>query len=51
MRPGAPELLAETVLLAAQGFVISARAAGRDATRWAELDAEMATLIERYLAP
>jgi AcrR family transcriptional regulator len=51
VRAGAADLLAEAVLLAAQGFVVSARSEGRDQDRWARLDDEMTELVERYLAP
>jgi AcrR family transcriptional regulator len=49
VRTGDPLLLAESVLLAAQGFVLSARTIGR--AHIDSFDAELSTLIERYLQP
>jgi AcrR family transcriptional regulator len=62
VRAGDPVLLARSVLLAAQGFALSASTmtgapagAGRDAAdpgpSYDELDGELKRLVERYLAP
>jgi AcrR family transcriptional regulator len=50
-RPGDPTLLARTVLLAAHGFAISAATMTDEEISAADLDAELRTLTERYLAP
>lgn len=49
VRPGDPGLLARFVLLAAQSYVLSARAVAGDAAPDA-LPVELATLLDRYLA-
>jgi AcrR family transcriptional regulator len=52
VREGAPTLLARSVLLAAHGFALSARTMTGDAgPSVADLDGELAGLIDRYLAP
>ncbi|MDQ6641668.1 MAG: TetR/AcrR family transcriptional regulator [Actinomycetota bacterium] len=54
IRPGDPALIARTLLLAAQGFTLSVQTmtdAHRAAPRAADFDAELAILVERYLAP
>ena len=55
VRQGDPFLLARAVLLTAHGFALSAETMSAETmtteTTVAELDAELRTLIERYLAP
>lgn len=56
VRDGAPTLLARSVLLAAHGFALSAQtmaggAGGPGGPSLADLDAELAGLIDSYLAP
>ncbi len=48
VRPGDPEVMARTLLLALQGFVVSHRTMADVPPD--ELDHEMAVLVERYLA-
>ena len=50
VRPGEPALLARSILLAAHGFTLSAETM-TDACSVEALDAELATLLERYLSP
>jgi AcrR family transcriptional regulator len=50
LRAGDPQLLARTLVLTAQGFVISPQTMVDGEVTGAELDAELATLVERYLA-
>jgi AcrR family transcriptional regulator len=49
IRTGDPDVMARTLLLAVQGFVISQPT--MTDTPVAELDRELATLVERYLQP
>ena len=49
VRSGDPELMARTLLLAVQGFVISLPTMTDTPTD--ELDRELAALVERYLRP
>ena len=51
VRTGDPVLLARTVLLTAHGFAISAATMADRDISVADLDAELRTLTERYLAP
>jgi AcrR family transcriptional regulator len=51
VRPGDPTLLARSVLLTAHGFAISAATMADPEISVADLDAELRTLTERYLAP
>jgi AcrR family transcriptional regulator len=51
VRPGSPAVLARTALLAAHGFVLSAHTMVDDTTSPADLDAGLADLVERLLAP
>ena len=51
VRTGDPTLLARTVLLTAHGFAISASTMADRDISVADLDAELHTLTERYLAP
>jgi len=51
IRPASAELLARSVLLAAQGFLVSSRTMVDAAVSDAELQSELITLIERYLQP
>jgi AcrR family transcriptional regulator len=48
VRKGDPTLMARALLLAAHGFALSAETMG---VEHAELDTELQTLVERYLAP
>ena len=50
VRPGDPGLLARSILLAAHGFTLSAETM-TDAHSVDDLDEELRTLLERYLAP
>jgi AcrR family transcriptional regulator len=50
VRPGDPEVLARVMLLAAQSNVLSGRLA-MDRLTEAELDGELAVLLDRYLSP
>ncbi|MBB2911754.1 AcrR family transcriptional regulator [Streptosporangium becharense] len=50
VRPGDPATLAGAVLLTAQSFLLSGRTMLGPATQ-DDLDAELATLLERYLCP
>jgi AcrR family transcriptional regulator len=54
VRPGAPTLMARSVLLAAHGFALSASTMTGTRTggpTLADLDAELSGLVDRYLAP
>ena len=51
VRDGDPVLMARTLLLAAHGFAISAQTMADDGLTQADLDAELTTLVRRYLAP
>lgn len=51
IRPGSPELLARSLLLAAQGFLVSRRTMVDSAVSDADLRSELITLVERYLQP
>ena len=46
-----PHALARTIVLAAHGFVLSAQTMADDRVGLAELDAELAVLVERVVAP
>ncbi|MBG0830878.1 TetR/AcrR family transcriptional regulator [Planomonospora sp. ID67723] len=50
VRPGEPEAMARAVLLTAQSFLLSGPTMLGPVTE-GELDAELATLLERYLSP
>jgi hypothetical protein len=51
IRAGNPVAMARALLLAAHGFVLSAHTMVDDAVGQEELDAELATLVTRTLAP
>jgi AcrR family transcriptional regulator len=52
VRAGSPRLLARSLMLAAHGFALSAQTmTGPDGPGEADLDAELRTLVERYLRP
>jgi AcrR family transcriptional regulator len=51
VRDGDPELLARSLLLLAQGFVVSAQTMTDDAVSEPGLAAELGELVERYLVP
>jgi AcrR family transcriptional regulator len=52
VRAGPPRLLARSLMLAAHGFALSAQTmTGPDGPGEADLDAELRTLVERYLRP
>jgi AcrR family transcriptional regulator len=51
IRPGSAELLARSVLLAAQGFLVSSPTMTDSSVSADELQAELIALIERYLRP
>jgi AcrR family transcriptional regulator len=52
VRAGSPRLLARSLMLAAHGFALSAQTmTGPDGPDESELDAELRTLVERYLRP
>ena len=51
IRPGSAELLARSVLLAAQGFLVSSPTMTDGSVSADELQAELIALIERYLRP
>jgi hypothetical protein len=51
IRPGAAELLARSVLLAAQGFLVSSQTMTDAEVRADELHGELIALVERYLRP
>lgn len=51
IRPGPAELLARSVLLAAQGFLVSAQTMTDTAVGADDLHAELIVLLERYLQP
>ena len=51
LRKGDPQLLARSLLLTAQGFVLSPQTMTDDAVSHDDLDAELTALVERYLAP
>ncbi len=50
-RPGDAGILARTILLAAQGFVLSAQTMVDDDVSLPQLDTELGHLVERVLAP
>jgi AcrR family transcriptional regulator len=51
VRPGDPVLLTRSLMLAAEGFLLSAPVMTDPAVELASLDAELRSLVERYLAP
>jgi AcrR family transcriptional regulator len=52
VRAGPPRLLARSLMLTAHGFALSAQTmTGPDGPDESELDAELRTLVERYLRP
>jgi AcrR family transcriptional regulator len=51
IRPGSAELLARSILLAAQGFLVSAQTMTDGAVSPADLHAELIAVVERYLRP
>jgi AcrR family transcriptional regulator len=51
IRPGSAELLARSILLAAQGFLVSSQTMTDAAVSADDLHAELIALIERYLRP
>lgn len=51
IRDGDPDLLARSVVLATHGFVLSAQTMARAAVTEAQLDDELATLLDSYLRP
>lgn len=51
VRSGDPMLLARSLVLAAHGFAISAHTMADDGLTPTDLDAELTTLVRRYLAP
>jgi len=51
LRKGDPQLLARTLVLTAQGFVLSPQTMVDGDVTPEQLDAELAALVERYLAP
>lgn len=51
IRPGDARILARALLLAAQGFVMSAQTMVDDEVSLHQLDAELGRLVERVLAP
>jgi AcrR family transcriptional regulator len=51
IRPGSAELLARSILLAAQGFLVSSPTMTDSSVSADELQAELIALIERYLRP
>lgn len=51
IRTGNPQLLARTLLLTAQGFVLSPQTMVDGELTAEQLDAQLADLVERYLAP
>lgn len=51
VRAGSPLLLARSLMLAAHGFAISVHTMQDDELTQADFDAELATLVRRYLAP
>lgn len=51
IRPGSAELLARSILLSAQGFLVSSQTMTDGAVSADELRAELIALIERYLRP
>lgn len=51
VRSGDPMLLARSLVLAAHGFALSAHTMADDGLTQADLDAELTTLVARYLAP
>ncbi len=51
VRDGDPRLLARTLVLTAHGFTLSARTMTTNRIGTADLDRELAALLERYLTP
>lgn len=51
VRAGDPTLLARSLMLAAHGFAISVRTMTDDGPDLADFDAELTTLVRRYLEP
>ena len=51
IRPGSAELLARSILLAAQGFLVSAQTMTDAVVGADDLHAELIALVERYLRP
>ncbi len=51
LRQGDPQLLARTIALIAQGFVLSPSTMTDEGISADDLDAELTALVERYLAP
>ncbi|HEX2895292.1 MAG TPA: TetR/AcrR family transcriptional regulator [Marmoricola sp.] len=51
IRPGDPELLARSIVLACHGFALSARTMTRPGVSVAALDAELGALVDGYLRP
>ena len=51
IRPGAAELLARSILLTAQGFLVSSQTMTDAAIGADDLHSELTTLVERYLRP
>jgi AcrR family transcriptional regulator len=51
VRPGGPELLARSVLLAAQGFLVSPQTMADTGIGFDDLQSELIAIIERYLRP
>jgi AcrR family transcriptional regulator len=51
IRPGNPHLLARSLVLAAHGFTLSTQTMTDDELDGDAFDAELAVLVERYLAP
>jgi AcrR family transcriptional regulator len=51
IRPGEPQLLARSVLLATHGFTLSTQTMTGDGVAEKQFDSELALLVERYLQP
>ncbi len=51
VRAGDPELMARSIMLTAHGFTLSAETMADTAEGLDRLDAELATLVRRYLTP
>jgi AcrR family transcriptional regulator len=51
IRPGSAELLARSILLAAQGFLVSSQTMTDAAVNTDDLQSELIALVERYLRP